>query len=62
MLWKEEKNWYISWSGTTIWGEDYSDSAYFNNEEEALAFSHELLEKETVDYVNLNESIAWRKK
>ena len=60
-MWEERKSWNVSWSGVTIWGYDYSDSAYFDNEQNALEFCAELGLKDGVNYINLEKSIIWRK-
>ena len=61
-MWEERKSWNVSWSGTTIWGYDYSDSKYFDDEYSALAFRTALSAKNGVDYINLEESTIWRRK
>jgi len=61
-MWEEEVSWIVSWTGTTIWGYEYSDSKYFDDEQSALAFCAALSVKNGVDYINLEESTIWRKK
>lgn len=61
-MWEERKSWYVSWSGTTIWGDGYSDSASFDDEQSALEFCTKLGLKDDVDYINFKTSVIWRKK
>ena len=61
-MWEEHKSWTVSWSGTTIWGNDYNDSKYFDDEQSAMEFCTILNLKDNVDYIHLKESIIWRKK
>lgn len=61
-MWEESTEWIVSWSGTTIWGHDYSDSKCFDDEQIALAFCVKLGLSDTVDYINFEKSTIWRKK
>ena len=61
-MWEERKSWNVSWSGTTIWGNDYNDSALFDDERSAREFCIKLSQKDDVDYIHLKESTIWRKK
>lgn len=61
-MWEESTEWIVSWSGTTIWGYDYSDSKYFDDEQSAREFCAKLGLNDSVDYINLEESTIWRKK
>lgn len=61
-MWDESTEWIVSWSGTTIWGCDYSDSKYFDDEQIALAFCVKLGLNDRVDYINIKESTTFRKK
>lgn len=61
-MWEERISWYVSWSGTTIWGNYYDDSALFDDEQSAIEFCAKLRLKDGVDYIDLKESIIWRKK
>lgn len=61
-MWEEKVSWNVSWSGTTIWGNDYNDNKSFDNEQDATEFCVELGLKDGVDYISLKKSIIWRKK
>ena len=61
-MWEVKTIFYIEWYGETIWGDSYSDSGRFTDKQKALEFSAELLEKETVKFVELKESTIWRRK
>ena len=61
-MWEERTSWHVSWSGITIWGDDYSDSALFDDRQSAMEFCAKLRLKDGVDYIDLKESIIWRKK
>lgn len=61
-MWEEKVSWNVSWSGTTIWGNDYNDSKSFDDEQSAAEFCVELGLKDSVDYISLEKSTIWRKK
>lgn len=61
-MWEERVRWTVSWSGTTIWGNDYNDNKNFDNERDAAEFCIELGLKDDVDYISLKKSIFWWKK
>ena len=61
-MWEVKTIFYVNWSGETIWGDSYSDSEWFTDKQKALEFSVELLEKESVDFIELKESTIWRRK
>ena len=60
-MWVRENDYNVSWSGVTIWEEDYSDSAYFDNEREAREFCEELKRREGIYFINCEHSIIWRR-
>lgn len=54
------KRWWVFWDGKTPWT-SYSDSKYFENEEEAKAFCEELLEDGDVYEVRIEENLTYIK-
>jgi hypothetical protein len=62
-MWEKRTSWNVSWSGTTIWGNDYNDSKGFDDDDQsAMEFCVKLSLKDDVDYISLEKSIIWRKK
>jgi hypothetical protein len=61
-MWEAKTNFYVKWSGETIWGDEYSDVAYYEDKEKALEFSVSLMKKNSVKFINLEESTIWRRK
>ena len=61
-MWEAKTNFYVKWSGETIWGDEYSDVAYYEDREKALEFSVSLMKKNSVKFINLEESTIWRRK
>lgn len=60
-MWEEEMAWTVAWTGKTIWGDYYSDSECFDEEQEAVAFCVKLKLKEDVYFIELQKSVVWRK-
>lgn len=61
-MWEEKIIWSVSWSGTTIWGNDYNDSKNFDDEQGAAEFCVTLGLKNDVGYIELKKFTIWRKK
>lgn len=61
-MWEEKITWNVSWSGVTIWGNDYNDSKAFDDERSAAEFCVMLSLKDDVDYIGLKKFTIWRKK
>lgn len=61
-MWEEKIIWNVSWSGVTIWGNDYNDSKPFDDEQSAAEFCVTLGLRDDVDYIELKKFITWRKK
>ena len=61
-MWEEKTVWSVSWSGVTIWGNDYNDSKPFDDEQSAIEFCATLGLRDDVDYIECKKFIIWRKK
>lgn len=61
-MWEEKIIWSVSWSGVTIWGNDYNDSKPFDDEQSAVEFCATLGLRDDVDYIECKKFIIWRKK
>ena len=60
-MWKEKINWGVEWSGTNIWGQDYTGRRYFDNESEAKMFLEKAKQEAGIDFICYKKSTVMRK-
>ncbi len=56
----ETKNYSVFYSGVNVWDEAYSDTLYFDTEEEADRFINKIKNRMDVDKIIKTSTVSWK--
>lgn len=56
----ERKSYSVFYSGVNVWDEAYSDTLYFDTEEEANRFINKIKNRMDVDKIIKTSTISWK--